>query len=156
MTVNFGQGANTAIEDVATFANLLWAALEQARKADEAFGTAEQISAFLQRFTEERCPRATSIYNMSAAVTRVHARDGLLRRLYGKYGMPILRGQVVKRLCRLIAGAPSLEFLPKPSRMGPGWVSYRPRNLTLERIPTFWALVLVAIPMAVAFKYIRT
>lgn len=156
MTINFGQGANTAIEDVAVFANLLSAALEQKGTSDqEPLATAAQISALLRHFNEERCPRATSIYHMSAAVTRVHARDGLLRKLYGKYGMPLMRGQVVKRLCRLIAGAPSLEYLPKPLRMGPGWELYRPRSLTSGRMPVLRALVLVAVPVAIAWGYIR-
>ncbi|PNP73499.1 hypothetical protein FNYG_13149 [Fusarium nygamai] len=83
MTINLGQGANCAIEDVAVLTNLLRELLLEKKDIKP---TSREIDALLRRFNHMHFPRVSHIYDMSWLVARVHARDGLFRKIIGRCG----------------------------------------------------------------------
>jgi 2-polyprenyl-6-methoxyphenol hydroxylase and related FAD-dependent oxidoreductases len=78
MTPNFGQGANSAIEDAATLASLLEKALyinlNGARTQHKL--SSLDIDALLQHYRKLRYTRVKAIYHQSRFLARLHARDG--------------------------------------------------------------------------------
>lgn len=122
MTVNLGQGANCAIEDVAVLSNLLRDCL---REKGDTKPTDQELDALLRRFNHIHLSRVSCICSMSALTTRVHARDGVIRKIIGRYVMPYFGERVEGRLFKMIADAAALDFLPLPRSSFPGWKKYR-------------------------------
>ncbi|EKJ68992.1 hypothetical protein FPSE_10836 [Fusarium pseudograminearum CS3096] len=81
MTINFGQGANCAIEDVAVLSNLIHALLLENKGMKP---TSRDIEVLLRRFNRIHLSRVSHIFNMSWLVARVHAQDGWLRKIIGR------------------------------------------------------------------------
>lgn len=122
MTVNLGQGANCAIEDVAVLTNLLNECLV-GNKDKRPSG--RQLDALLRRFNRIHLPRVSNIYDASWLVARVHARDGLARKVIGRYIMPYLGSRFESRPFTMIANAAALDFLPLPRSSFPGWDEFK-------------------------------
>lgn len=139
MTVNLGQGANCAIEDVAVLTNLLNEAL-RARSSKTLPG--HEIDDLLRRFNESHISRVTHICKTSWLTTRIHARDGLIPKIVGRYGMPYLGFLFEGRPFRMIANAASLDFLPLPRRCLAGWKSYKSGDATPFRP---WVIAVLAL-----------
>ena len=125
MTVNLGQGANCAIEDVAVLSNLLRECLEATGNAKP---TSRELDALLRSFNRIHLSRVSHICSMSALTARVHARDGLIRKAIGRYIMPYFGELVEGRPFKMIADAAALDFLPLPRSSFPGWEKYRSRK----------------------------
>ncbi|KAG5788082.1 hypothetical protein H9Q69_012847 [Fusarium xylarioides] len=123
MTVNLGQGANCAIEDVAVLSNLLRELLTKDLKP-----TSRDIDVLLRRFNDMHFSRVSHIYNMSWLVARVHARDGLLRKMIGRYVMPYFGRRFESRPFNMIADAAALDFLPLPRSSYSGWKMYKSKD----------------------------
>nr|A0A2I6PIZ2.1 RecName: Full=FAD-dependent monooxygenase nodM; AltName: Full=Nodulisporic acid biosynthesis cluster protein M [Hypoxylon pulicicidum]AUM60051.1 FAD-dependent oxygenase [Hypoxylon pulicicidum] len=118
MTPNFGQGANTAIEDSAALANLLHSLIKEKRAEKP---TDSDISLLLRQFKSQRLRRVQKIYKMSRFVTRLQARDGLLNTLLGRHYAPYAADLPAKIASGCIAGAEVLDYLPLPKVTGAGW-----------------------------------
>ncbi|KAL4895224.1 hypothetical protein BDV59DRAFT_174720 [Aspergillus ambiguus] len=122
MAPNFGQGANCAIEDAAILSSLLHE-LVKASGVDSP--TDQQIESVLGEYREQRYDRASRICNMSSLTTRVHARDGFIKTILGRYYTPYAEKPSVHVMSKFFADAPALRFLLLPERSGPGWVIYK-------------------------------
>ncbi|OLN95509.1 2-heptyl-3-hydroxy-4(1H)-quinolone synthase 2 [Colletotrichum chlorophyti] len=122
MTVNLGQGANCAVEDVAVLTNLLNECLVNTKNAKP---SGHELDALLRRFKRIHLPRVTHIYNTSYLIARVHARDGFTRKLIGRYIMPYFGNLFESRPFNMIADAAALDFLPLPQSSFPGWEKYK-------------------------------
>ncbi|KAK7403403.1 hypothetical protein QQX98_010816 [Neonectria punicea] len=125
MTINFGQGANCAIEDVAALTNLMRALLLEKKDTKPA---SQEIDALLRRFNQMHLRRVSHICDMSWLIARVHARDGLVRKIIGRYVMPYLGGRFEGRPFKMIADASALDFLPLPRSSFPGWEKYKSKE----------------------------
>ncbi|KAJ5309707.1 uncharacterized protein N7443_002168 [Penicillium atrosanguineum] len=137
MTPNTGEGANCAIEDVAALANMLNArGVTNGRLCKL---STEELSTLFEDYSKTRFDRISSIYNISRLVVRLHIRDTLLLRLLGRYYMPHSGDLPMNVASKMIAGAVALDFLPLPSRSGPGWKIYKTR----KSIPR-WVTVVAA------------
>lgn len=125
MTINLGQGANCAIEDVAVLSNLLHDCLQ---KHPETKPSHQEIDALLRQFNSLHLPRASQIQAMSWLTTRVHALDGFLPKVIGRYVMPYIGELFERRPFQMIADAAMLEFLPLSRTSFSGWDKYRNRG----------------------------
>ncbi|KAM0368810.1 hypothetical protein ACHAPY_007146 [Fusarium culmorum] len=125
MTINFGQGANCAIEDVAVLSNLIHELLLENKGMKPTF---RDIEVLLRRFNRMHLSRVSGIFNMSWLVARVHAQDGLLRKIIGRYVMPYFGGRFDSRPFKMIADAAALDFLPLPRSSFPGWKMYKSKE----------------------------
>lgn len=125
MTVNLGQGANCAIEDVAVLTNILNGALQEkagGRLSDD------EMNDLLRRFNKSHLSRVSQICNASWMTARIHARDGFLPKMIGRYGMPFLGALFEGRPFNMIADAATLDFLPLPRSYFTGWKRYKSKQ----------------------------
>lgn len=129
MTVNLGQGANCAIEDVAVLTNLINAALQGKPKRNL---SGHEVDDLLRRFNKSHLARVTHICKTSWLTTRIHARDGLLPKTIGRYGMPYLGFLFEGRPFNMIADAAALDFVPLPRTSFPGWARYKSRDANVR------------------------
>ncbi|KAF6789053.1 FAD binding domain-containing protein [Colletotrichum sojae] len=152
MTVNLGQGANCAIEDVAVLTNLLNECLV-GKKGQKPSG--RELDALLRRFNRIHLSRVSDIYDASWLVARVHARDGLARKVIGRYMMPYFGSRFESRPFTMMANAAALDFLPLPRTSFPGWDEFK----TVEGRGRPWTevsrSVLLLVVLAVASLYWR-
>ncbi|KAA8644330.1 uncharacterized protein ATNIH1004_008531 [Aspergillus tanneri] len=142
MTINAGQGANSAIEDTALLSSTLH---------DLIYSTSPQIPSYLQinraleKYQARGHNRVKDIYDWSWYIARVHARDGLLNTLISRYYIPYRVNVPADMISGIIADAESIQFLPLPERSGPGWSMYsRKRSMVLRlKWPVLFVVVLV-------------
>lgn len=125
MTINFGQGANSAIEDVTQLANMLHDLLGEAREKKPSY---EVIDAALQQFYKQRLPRLRTVARFAASTCRVHAQASAVQRFLSRYVMPRFGTIVHAKVFSLIAAAPYLTFLPLKRTSFPGWNLGEPRK----------------------------
>lgn len=147
MTINLGQGANCAIEDVAVLSNLLHDLLLENKDIKP---KSREIDALLRHFNDMHLSRVSHICDMSWMIARVHARDGLVRKIIGRYVMPYLGARFEGRPFRMIANAEALNFLPLPRSSFPGWEIYRSKDggvgpwAIVRNVFLLFAMVMVA------------
>ncbi|KAL4748702.1 hypothetical protein BDW72DRAFT_195551 [Aspergillus terricola var. indicus] len=142
MTPNMAQGANTAIEGAAALANTL----RRISQIDEP--SEDDISLLLQGYTERQQKRLRAVHALSQSVTRVHTRQGQIRKIIGRYVYPYTPGAALHSFGRIIAPAPCLDYVPVPLT-GPGWTQALVfRWSGFERV-----LFLVVSILAVAYGY---
>jgi FAD dependent monooxygenase len=116
MTPNMGQGANMAIEDAARLASLL----DKRLNSGDLFAT--EIYAMLEEFSTSQKPRAKSICAQSEFLVRMHANEGIWRRVLGRYLVPFLHDAPAGLSGLSISGATKLEFIDSPGRsLGGAW-----------------------------------
>lgn len=125
MTINLGQGANCAMEDVTVFCNMLHRLLEEKREKKPSYS---EIDALLRRFNKEHLPRASTIVETSRLTTRVHAQVGPSQRIMSRYVVPYLGKLLQGKPLGLIANGPTLDFLPLKRASFPGWERYRAKK----------------------------
>ncbi|PYI28152.1 FAD/NAD(P)-binding domain-containing protein [Aspergillus indologenus CBS 114.80] len=118
MTVNIGQGANLAIEDAAVLSTLLKDLLDARDPA------ARSIPAMLARFQARRFDRVKEVYDASRFLVRMHACDGWLNTLCGRYYFPYAGDKLADMMSRSVADGPLVGYLPTPACQGPGWEIY--------------------------------
>ncbi|KID82770.1 FAD-dependent monooxygenase [Metarhizium guizhouense ARSEF 977] len=135
MTVNLGQGANCAIEDVAVLSNLL---RNMCQLKSGTRPTEQEIDLLLRKFNKEHLSRVTQITNMSKLTVRVHARKGLLHRFVGRYVMPYFGEYFEARPFNMLADAAALDFIPLPKSSYPGWEKYSSKTRGNSRL---WPLM---------------
>lgn len=152
MTINLGQGANCAIEDVAVLSNLLRDFLA---KKESTKPTYQELEGLLRHFNRVHLSRVAQIYAMSRTVSRVHAQDGLLRAIIGRYLMPCFAGRFESRPFNMIADAAALDFIPLPRSSFPGWKRYRSKRSAIG----FWTmtapllLLLIMVKLFSAYRH---
>ncbi|OQD97285.1 hypothetical protein PENVUL_c084G02008 [Penicillium vulpinum] len=140
MAPNTGQGANCAIEDVAALANMLHTCVVTTKRHCKP--TTKELSNLLEGYTKTRLDRIEKVYKASRLVVRLQARDTLFLRIMGRYYIPHSGDVPADVASKMIAGAVALDFLPLPSRCGPGWSSFK----TKERRSIRW-IEAAAIPL---------
>ncbi|CAI7598820.1 unnamed protein product [Penicillium palitans] len=147
MTPNIGQGANMAIEDAAALANLL----QSSRKGMSTWlPTNGQVQILLHQYRSIRHGRVNSVYKSSRFLVRLHARDGLLKTLFGRYYVPYAGDLPAYIGSKSIADGVLCEFLPLPRRSGGGWERYRTKHSHLRWAPQATLYVLV---FAILYTY---
>ncbi|KAK8004901.1 FAD binding monooxygenase [Apiospora arundinis] len=125
MTINLGQGANCAIEDVTVFCNMLHRMLAEKREKKPSYS---EIDTLLRRFNKEHLPRASAIVETSRLTTRVHAQVGPSQRIMSRWVVPYFGKLLQGKPLGLIANGPVLDFLPLKRTSFPGWERYRARR----------------------------
>ncbi|KAJ5853965.1 hypothetical protein N7534_006508 [Penicillium rubens] len=148
MTPNIGQGANMAIEDAASLANLL----QRLRKGLDIWPpTNGQVKILLEQYRSIRYGRVNSVYKSSRILARLHARDGLLKTLIGRYYVPYAGDLPAYVGSKSIADGVMCDFLPPPKRSGDGWERYR-----TEDSNSGWVLqaIFCVLVFAMLFTYI--
>jgi FAD dependent monooxygenase len=148
MTPNLGQGANLAIEDAAELANALHAMVTSHRTRNPSTQTkvskpsTSSVTTALTSFERKHLSRAMHIVNMSARLSRLHARQGLFYTILGRYIPPLFPSLPAELISAAVYGAPVLEFLPVPPREATGWVLLdRLRGIVLVVLGVFACLV---------------
>lgn len=124
MTPNLGQGANSAIESAAALANTLHDMINTHNIQQP---SDKEIDTYLELFTESRRERTTSIAKTSGVVTRMHARDGLINKLIGRYYVPYAKDFPADMCSNVMLGATKLDFIPVSKRSEKGWMSVHPQ-----------------------------
>lgn len=125
MTINLGQGANCAIEDVTVLSNMLHSFLDEPREKKPTYS---EIDSLLRRFNKEHLPRAAAIVETSRLTTRVHAQVGPSQRFMSRWVVPYFGKLFQGRPLGLIANGPVLDFLPLKRTSFPGWARYRAKK----------------------------
>ncbi|CAG8894999.1 unnamed protein product [Penicillium egyptiacum] len=144
MTPNIGQGANMAIEDAASLANLL----QSLRKGLGTWPPTDgQVKTLLQQYRSIRHGRVNSVYKSSRVLVRLHARDGLIKTLIGRYYVPYAGDLPAYIGSKSIADGVMCDFLPPPKRSGDGWERYRTKG---SRLPQASLYVLI---LAILYTY---
>ncbi|KAK8925528.1 FAD-dependent monooxygenase ltmM [Metarhizium anisopliae] len=116
MCPNIGQGANMAIEDAARLANLIHKRLPLGKLS------ASEVDSMLREFTAAQKPRTNSICAQSEFLVRMHANQGIGRRLLGRYVIPFLNDAPAGLSGLSINNAVKLEFIDAPTRsLGGAW-----------------------------------
>lgn len=118
MAPNIGQGANMAIEDAAVLANLISSILKQPGSAP----SASKVEQMLHEFTINRRGRTKAICGHSEFLVRMQANHDMVKRLLGRYLVPLLEDVPAGLSGSTIEGAPNLNFLSLPQRaLAEGW-----------------------------------
>lgn len=147
MTPNIGQGANMAIEDAAVLANLL----QSLRKGLGTWPPTDgQLQTLLEQYRSIRYGRVNSVYKSSRFLVRLHARDGLLKTLFGRYYVPYAGNLPAHIGSKSIADGVLCDFLPPPMRSGGGWERYRTKDSNWRWVPQATLYVLV---FAILYTY---
>ncbi|CAI7643396.1 unnamed protein product [Penicillium pancosmium] len=149
MAPNTGQGANCAIEDAAGLTNTLHACLIKTKRHCKP--TTRELNTILEGYSEGRIHRIKQIYKASRLVVRLHARETLLLRIMGRYYIPRSGDVPADAASKMIAGAVALDFLPLPSRSGPGWISFKKS----ESILRWWVMGGVIPVLLIASVWLR-
>ncbi|GIK01937.1 hypothetical protein Aspvir_005978 [Aspergillus viridinutans] len=118
MAPNTGQGANCAIEDAASLANLLHEFLISNQVGKP---STEQLDERLRQYTAERNRRVDKIYSIARTVVRLHARDTFYLRFFGRYVLPYAGDMPARAASKAIKDAPKLDFIPVSARVASGW-----------------------------------
>ncbi|KAL3454927.1 FAD/NAD(P)-binding domain-containing protein [Aspergillus heterothallicus] len=125
MAPNTGHGANCAIEDAASIANLLHEIVVS--RSTQTLST-EQLEERLSRCTAERRQRVQKIYNITRMVVRFDARDTFFFRFLGRFVLPYAGNIPARAGIKAIEAAPRLNFLPVSSRVASRWSERSTQN----------------------------
>lgn len=139
MTPNIGQGANTAIEDVAVLASLI-NRLVCANPVDKPSEVC--VETMLREYKSLRYERAKSTYQRSRFGARFHTRDNWLKALVGRYVFQHVGGLIENRTAQTLAGGEMIDYLPRPKRSELSTMAQLPK---LQRNPQRqWTLLWVS------------
>jgi salicylate hydroxylase/FAD dependent monooxygenase len=133
MTPNLGQGANCAIEDAAALTNSIHDALRAKHPGHKLCD--DEIEGVLSDFSNIQVKRISKIYNASWIAVRLQTRANLVYKVVLRYLVPYAGDKPTKRVLGILGGATVLDFIPLPTRSGPGWT---PRRKD-ERVFPIWA-----------------
>lgn len=113
--------------------------------------SATQVRTLLERFTTQRIERMKEVCHTAQFAMRLHARDGVFNKLFGRYLAPYAGDMMADTASRLIAKGPAIAFVTAPQRSGPGWVHFgqdKPsRSLYTGLIASLVLLVALMVPM---------
>ncbi|GFF32312.1 3-hydroxybenzoate 6-hydroxylase 1 [Aspergillus udagawae] len=131
MTLNLGQGANCAIEDAAALANKIHDALRAKHPGNRLCD--KEVEDILSEFSNIQVKRISKIYNVSRIAVRLQTRANLVYRVVLRYLVPYAGDTPAKRVLRILEGATVLNFIPLPTRSGPGWAPLRREETVFPR-----------------------
>lgn len=107
-----------AIEDAAALANLMSSTLQKAGSEP----TALEIELMLQEFTIDRRGRSKAICDHSEFLVRMQANHDIVKRVLGRYLVPLLKDVPAGLLGSTLEGAQKLNFLDLGERASAdGW-----------------------------------
>nr|AGN73056.1 FAD dependent monooxygenase [Epichloe funkii] len=110
MAPNNGQGANMAIEDACSLANILQKKISHGSIRDQ------DINSMFQEFSMAQRARTESVCAQSEFLVRMHANQGIGRRLLGRYLIPFLYDAPAGLSGFSISGATRIESIDLPTR----------------------------------------
>lgn len=139
MTPNIGQGANTAIEDVAVLSSLI-NRLVDVNGIQKPSQT--NIDAMLREYKSLRYERAKSTCERAKFGARFHTRDDWLKAFVGRYIFPHIGNLIVARTSKTLAGGDIVDFLPLPERNTVGHPMPSPKETKYPRKP--WAMLWIS------------
>ena len=151
MTPNVGQGANMAIEDAATLANMLKRRLDTAGHGLSSIPTKSEIHHLLRQYQAIRYDRVNAIYQSSRFLVRFQALDGPLKTMFVRYYAPYAGDLPADMASKTIAGGSVCEFHPFPVRCGPGWEKYAARHSWISARVTRNLLLCLIVLVALMF-----
>ena len=138
-----GQGANCAMEDAASLSNTLQNYLSTRGKSEST--QTQHLDSLLDLWNSDRKSRMQYTYHSAHFAMRLHAREGLLNRLLGRYYLPYSGDLPADRASAGIAGGVTLKYIPQSTRSGPGWERFR--AISTARSPTRLVIVLFFLMM---------
>ncbi|KAJ5545480.1 FAD binding monooxygenase [Penicillium sp. DV-2018c] len=141
MTPNLGQGANCAIEDAASLANVLYDALKTGSYPRSL--SDQEIDYHLSRFNKLRVDRVAGIYKASRLVVRLQTRDNLLWKFVLRYYVPYSGNDPIERAMKLLENAAALNYIPLPQRSGARWMLSKKKKETHFAWPSAVLLILM-------------
>jgi FAD dependent monooxygenase len=122
MAPNIGQGANTAIEDVAVLSSLVNRLIN---KGTAHSPSSDEIENMLQEYKTLRFERVKSTCGRAKFGARFHARDDWIKAWIGRYVFPRIAGLVESQASSVLVGGGMIDFLPIPERNTGGHPSKR-------------------------------
>ncbi|KAJ5139324.1 FAD binding monooxygenase [Penicillium bovifimosum] len=140
MTPNLAQGANCAIEDAASLANVLYDALKRGSYPHSL--SDQQIDYHLSRFNKLQVGRMAGIYKASRMVVKLQTRDNLLWKFVLRYYVPYSGNDPIERAMEILDKATALTFIPLPQRSGPRWMISKKKKETTFAWPGAVLLIL--------------
>ncbi|KAJ0416885.1 hypothetical protein BJY00DRAFT_325893 [Aspergillus carlsbadensis] len=152
MTVTMGQGANTTIEDSAVLATLLDQLVHKNTSKPHQAPTVGDIKALIAEYREARYARSQAIYNQTRLAVQSQTRQGLVKRVMGRYIMPYMINQMADGLSVLMADGPVVGFLPLPAGSADGWEKYRSRGASKRGGSNWvrWSVVSLSLVLGVS------
>ncbi|KAJ5493653.1 Monooxygenase FAD-binding, partial [Penicillium fimorum] len=113
MTPNIGQGANTAIEDVAVLSS-------QINRMVNTNGILKpleaDVDAMLREYKSQRYDRAKGTCDRASFGARFHTRDDRVKAFVGRYVFPHIGRLIVNRTSKTLSGGDIVDYLPRPDR----------------------------------------
>ncbi|KAL4963745.1 FAD-dependent oxidoreductase [Aspergillus stella-maris] len=113
MTPNLGQGGNSAIESAASLANAIVHLIESSSERLQK-PTTSDLHASLQKWQNNRRPRAMRIFEQANTLTRLEAVDTFADKIKAHYLMPYLESVMTSKMTKSIVGAVKVDYLPMP------------------------------------------
>ncbi|KAJ5388990.1 Monooxygenase FAD-binding, partial [Penicillium cataractarum] len=113
MAPNIGQGANTAIEDVAVLSSLLNHVIKNCEGQNPSNHAIEKM---LQEYQRLRFGRVKNTCSRAKFGARFHTRDNWLKAWIGRYIFPRLDRLAESQASNALTGGGTVDFLPIPER----------------------------------------
>ncbi|KAL3478063.1 hypothetical protein BJX99DRAFT_245755 [Aspergillus californicus] len=132
MTLNLGQGANSAMEDAAVLSTILNRLLKT--RTTKCQPSDHEINIVLTEFQESRYTRTSALYKRSRLTVRLQSRDDPAKVFLGRYILPYIRAYSLYMVTKMVADGATVGFLPTPGRSNHGWAKYRTKSLQETRL----------------------
>ncbi|KAJ5645424.1 hypothetical protein N7507_011435 [Penicillium longicatenatum] len=140
-----GQGANCAMEDAAALCNILQP------YAKSGLPSRLDLDGLLQAFVSDRRSRMKLVSDGARMAMRFQAREGLVKRIVGRYVFPYAGDIPANKASQGIADAPMMTFLAIPRRSGTGWVEFRSKESGKRKF--FITLTMLLLGVVLRFKF---
>lgn len=128
------------MEDAAALATALQQLLHDPSQPPSSIDLADMLGSF----THSRRTRMVNVAYAAKMAMRLHAQDGHLLRLLGRYYVPYTGDMPADRASKGIAGAPIVGFLPVPQRCTPGWQQFGKQEQRRRSLVSAGILLLIA------------
>ncbi|KAF4416113.1 FAD/NAD(P)-binding domain-containing protein [Fusarium austroafricanum] len=123
MTPNIAAGGNAAIESAAALANSIKALVDKHRKE---LPPENEVKECLEGYQKSRERRAASAIYISSKLTRLHALQGTLERIFVSLLLPRLGDFLQDMASNMFIGATMLEYIPPPKASLGGTMPFNP------------------------------
>ncbi|KAL2820990.1 hypothetical protein BDW59DRAFT_174313 [Aspergillus cavernicola] len=126
MTVNLGQGANSAMEDAALLSTLLEQTIKTRPADSKCQPTDDQIKRLFKEYQTQRYARTNSLYQRSRFSVRLQTRDDPMKAFLGRFLLPHATTYACYIASKMVADGAVVGFLPVPGRSSSSRVCVKP------------------------------